>query len=57
MTLNEKLSVLLKEHYNQTGDSIQTINIEWSEVLGRPPLIYDLTYNARSHKYIEGETK
>ena len=55
MTLNEKLSALLKEHYSQTGDMINTIHVDWLETLGNLPRVSKVGYSAKSDKYIKGE--
>ena len=59
ITLNEKLSALLKEHYSQTGDIINTIHVDWLETLGNPPRISKVSFSATSDHWIktEGEIK
>ena len=56
-TLHEKLSTLLKSHYAETGDIVDTINIRWMETLGCPPVIYKVDFSATSDNQIKGETK
>ena len=57
MTLHEKLRVMLEEHYSQTGDIVHSININWYETLGLPPVVINVEFNAKSDGYIKGETK